>query len=67
MVTDAEVMEILNAVDSGVNKPNQERVEWERLLDYVSVHVMGYPSKSKLPESFINAVRNAVASHIAHL
>lgn len=62
MVSDAEIMQILDEIDAEDNKPNREKVEWERLLAYVSEKVMGYPKGVAMPESFINSIRNAVAA-----
>lgn len=62
MATDAEVMKILDEIDAGDVKPNRERVEFEKLLAYVSEKIMGYPRDSRLPEPFVNSVRNAVAA-----
>ena len=56
-----DILQILNESTINDKKPNQERLEFQRLCTYINDEIMHYSKGEPLPEQFINSIRNAVA------
>lgn len=60
-MSDNDILEILNDSMKNDSRPNQERLEFQKLCTYINDEIMHYNKGEPLPEQFINSIRNAVA------
>ena len=56
-----DILQILNESTINDKKPNQERLEFQRLCTYINDEIMHYSKGEPLPEQFVNSIRNAVS------
>ena len=60
-MTDNDILEILNDSMKNDSRPNQERLEFQKLCTYINDEIMNYSKGEPLPEQLVNSVRNAVS------
>ena len=59
-MSDDDILQILNESTINDKKPNQERLEFQKLCCYINDEIMNYSKGEPLPEQLVNSVRNAV-------